>query len=64
MFSVQASAKNPAQDFMCCLENQIHTVFLSQPYISKFLADQDRHSLLTESCSPNSTDLVYSIALM
>lgn len=36
-----------------------HSVFLYHPYISKFLADWDMHSLLTESYSPNSTDLVY-----
>lgn len=44
---------------MWCQENQNRRVFPCHTYISKFLADRDMHSLLTESYLPNSTDLVY-----
>lgn len=48
--------------FTQCQENQNHSVFLCPPYMSNFLADRDTHSLLTESCSPDSTDVVYFTA--
>lgn len=60
MFSVQAPAKiQLCSSFTWCQETKNHRAFLYHSYISKFLADQHMHSLLTESCSPNSTDLVY-----
>lgn len=45
--------------FTCWQENQNHNISLCHPYISKSVADQDMHSLLAKTCSPNSTDLVY-----
>lgn len=60
MFLVQAPAKIQlsSSNVIWCRENHSHRAFFYHPYISKFLDDQDMHSLLTESYWPHSSDFL------
>lgn len=60
MFLVQAPGKIQlsSSNVIWCWENHSHRAFFYRPCISKFLDDQDMHSLLTESYWPHSSDLL------